>query len=86
MSINKNKTLEDQIRRLKRDMSAILRRLDQMEERMDKRFDNLETEIKDFKTKTGKSFLALAYPLENQCGDPGAEASEELKEIWKDAS
>ena len=85
MSINRNKTLEDQIRKLKRDMSAILRRLDQMEERMDKRFNGLETEIKDFKNKTGRSFLALTNSLENHCDGEGVEASRKLKKIWKNS-
>ena len=87
MSINRNKTLEDQIRKLKRDMNMFKIEFEKLHERfdkMDERFDGFETEIKDFKNKTGKSFLALTYPLKNQCGDPGAKASNELKEIWKD--
>ncbi|MCY4385176.1 MAG: hypothetical protein OXE44_18770 [Nitrospinae bacterium] len=86
MGINRCRTLEDQIRKLKRDMSAILRRLDQLEEKMDKRFDGLESRIDSFENKTGRSFLALTKPLEVHCGSEGAEATRELKEIWKDDS
>lgn len=85
MRINRCGTLEDQIRKLKRDMSAILRKLDEMEEEIkgfrketNERFDGLEN-------KTGRSFLALAKPLEVHCGSEGAEATRELKEIWKDS-
>ena len=90
MSINRNKTLEDRIRNLERKvkkMQEILNEFREMNKRFDRlesRFDRLEKKVDDGFNKTGKSFLTLAYPLENQCGDPGAKASNELKEIWKD--
>ena len=81
MSINRHRTLEDQIRKLKRDMSAVLRQLKQMEERfekrfneMDKRFDGLEKKVDDGFNKTGRSFLAVAKPIGNHCDGEGVVA------------
>ena len=88
MSINRHKTLEEQIRKLKRNMNAIVQELKEMREEMNERFDGLENRmdklengIKDFKIKTGKSFVVVAGGFKAA----GHESfTNELKEIWKD--
>ena len=80
MRINRCRTLEDQIRKLKRDMSAILRKLDEMEE-----------EIKGFRKETNEHFVGLEDKLGrtfNVVADGFKAAGHdpftiEIKEIWE---
>ena len=80
MSINTLEILEYRIRKERKRLDAVLRELKEIREQLNR----FESKFDKFDDKVGKSFLTLAYPLENQCGDPGAKASNELKEIWKD--
>ena len=80
MRINRCRTLEDQIRKLKRDMSAITRKLDEMKE-----------EIKGFRKETNEHFVGLEDKLGrtfNVVADGFKAAGHdpftiEIKEIWK---
>lgn len=91
MGINRNRTLEDQIRKLKRDINMFKIEFEKLHERfdaMDKRFnglenqmDKLENRIEDFKTKTGKSFIVVAGGFKAAGHEP---FTNELKEIWKE--
>ena len=97
MSINTIEILEYRIRKLKREMSAILRKLDKIEEEIkgfrketnerfdgvDKRFDGCESRFDGLENKLEKSFIVVANGFKATGHDS---YTNELKEIWKDDS